>query len=437
MVSNSRVGAYAYPAQGPGSVRPHAPVRIGDETLTYDGNGNLVSFGAKGYTWDGENRLQSVNGSVFFAYGPDGERIAKRDASGTSVFLGDDVEVRGGLTTAYIHDEVRVEGGVATSLARDHLGSIRVETEGQGLSRSLAYGGYGEPKQAVSGKGYIGERHDPETGLLYLHARYYDPTIGRFIQPDPRDPTIPGVGTNRYAYADNNPVNLSDPLGHAWMGNPSARTNFNGGSNGAGGGYTSGIAYNGNLPGKFGDKMLAERAFDRAASALGISHSYGRVTGSDGRFSGRLSQAWGSTTIAHSLDVAQPQTLPRVQFPTQVLSRFGILGKLLSLILSTSDPYKVVIGENMPQRVIPYAQSIGASWYVAEPNAPEAMWMENNRQWINGVMDDGGLIYDVGPAPDRDNFPEPTSDFYAMELSEIRGRGYFGYSRVNLPGERR
>ena len=166
--------------------------------------------------------------------------------------------------------------------------------------------------------------------------RYYDPTISRFIQPDPWDPTIPGVGTNRYAYADNNPVNLSDPLGHAWMGNPSARHQLQRRLERGGERDTlGGIAYNGNLPGKFGDKMLAERAFDRAASALGISHSYGRVTGSDGRFGGRLSQAWGSTTIAHSLDVAQPQTLPRVQFPTQVLSRSASSARLSA---SSSPP---------------------------------------------------------------------------------------------------
>ena len=197
MVSNSRVGAYAYPAQGPGSVRPHAPVRIGDETLTYDGNGNLVSFGAKGYTWDGENRLQSVNGSVFFAYGPDGERIAKRDASGTSVFLGDDVEVRGGLTTAYIHDEVRVEGGVATSLARDHLGSIRVETEGQGLSRSLAYGGYGEPQQATSGKGYIGDgqrRTLQWAALTSVGQHHHRAFAGRGAAPDAAARAVPDTG---------------------------------------------------------------------------------------------------------------------------------------------------------------------------------------------------------------------------------------------------
>ncbi|MEL6201810.1 MAG: RHS repeat-associated core domain-containing protein [Pseudomonadota bacterium] len=59
------------------------------------------------------------------------------------------------------------------------------------------------------------ERHDPETGLIYLNARYHDPSIGRFISPDDWDPTIEGVGTNRYAYSANDPVNKSDPNGHA------------------------------------------------------------------------------------------------------------------------------------------------------------------------------------------------------------------------------
>ncbi len=39
----------------------------------------------------------------------------------------------------------------------------------------------------------------------------------RFISPDTMDPTIEGVGTNRYAYAGNDPVNNSDPNGH-WFG---------------------------------------------------------------------------------------------------------------------------------------------------------------------------------------------------------------------------
>jgi RHS repeat-associated protein len=38
----------------------------------------------------------------------------------------------------------------------------------------------------------------------------------RFISPDTMDPTIPGVGTNRYAYVGNDPINKSDPSGHNW-----------------------------------------------------------------------------------------------------------------------------------------------------------------------------------------------------------------------------
>ena len=36
----------------------------------------------------------------------------------------------------------------------------------------------------------------------------------RFLSPRRRDPTLPGVGTNRYAYAANDPINKSDPNGH-------------------------------------------------------------------------------------------------------------------------------------------------------------------------------------------------------------------------------
>jgi hypothetical protein len=39
----------------------------------------------------------------------------------------------------------------------------------------------------------------------------------RFVSPDDFDPTLPGVGTNRYAYAGNDPVNKADPNGH-WIG---------------------------------------------------------------------------------------------------------------------------------------------------------------------------------------------------------------------------
>ena len=63
-------------------------------------------------------------------------------------------------------------------------------------------------------RGFIGERYDTDAGLEYLNARYYDPRLGMFIQPDWWEVTRAGVGTNRYAYSFGDPVNGRDPTGH-------------------------------------------------------------------------------------------------------------------------------------------------------------------------------------------------------------------------------
>ncbi|WP_208760349.1 hypothetical protein, partial [Mesorhizobium intechi] len=47
-----------------------------------------------------------------------------------------------------------------------------------------------------------------------MHDARSDVQTVRFISPDDWDPTLPGVGTNRYAYAQNDPVNKSDRNGH-------------------------------------------------------------------------------------------------------------------------------------------------------------------------------------------------------------------------------
>jgi pyocin large subunit-like protein len=65
----------------------------------------------------------------------------------------------------------------------------------------------------------------------------------RFISPDNMDPTLPGVGTNRYAYSQNDPVNKSDPNGHASGGWESFWSNIFG-SWGSGAGPTSDMLSN-------------------------------------------------------------------------------------------------------------------------------------------------------------------------------------------------
>ena len=101
---------------------------------------------------------------------------------------------------------------------RDHLKTIRLISNASGAQSERAnYTPYGSQFPGLlQSKGFIGEKFDPETGLQYLHARYYDPVLGRFLTPDDWDPNKEGVGTNRYAYAWNDPVNKSDANGHVF-----------------------------------------------------------------------------------------------------------------------------------------------------------------------------------------------------------------------------
>ncbi|PZF75042.1 hypothetical protein DK847_20345, partial [Aestuariivirga litoralis] len=160
-----------------------------------------------------------------FDYGPDGERSGKSFVGARHAYLGADAEVLFGqadpqpVVTSWLHPDIRREGQATDVMVKDHLASNRLALRvGAGTIRS-DYGPYGQPLTSngsvpLQGKGYINERYDPETGLQYLHARYYDPLLARFLTPDTWDPDLAGVDTNRYAYAGDDPVNGSDGNGH-------------------------------------------------------------------------------------------------------------------------------------------------------------------------------------------------------------------------------
>jgi len=233
MLSNASVGTYTYPSSL--APRPHTPTVVDGETLAYDANGNMTTgLGNKVITYDYNNRPTSVQfagQTTAYTYGADGARQTKT-VGATETFYAGIAEIRdfGGTGESIIlqpHADFRITdaGGAAEAVSylhRDHLASVKMITNAAGTpEQSTSYTPYGDPdtttliaQSTPEEHSFIGERFDASTGLLYLNARYYDPALGRFIQPDWWEVRQPGVGTNRYAYSMNDPINLSDRNGH-------------------------------------------------------------------------------------------------------------------------------------------------------------------------------------------------------------------------------
>ncbi|TGM05941.1 hypothetical protein EHQ76_06635 [Leptospira barantonii] len=110
----------------------------------------------------------------------------------------------------------------------DHLGSIQMITDGYGNPASgsepgvshVSYEPYGSINRNDSfgpdifRYKFTGQIEDKETGLYFYKSRYYEPTLGRFLQADSLVIPESVSGMNRYMYVDGNPVNFRDPSGH-------------------------------------------------------------------------------------------------------------------------------------------------------------------------------------------------------------------------------
>jgi RHS repeat-associated protein len=201
---------------------------VAGASFAYDGNANLTSDGAFTYVYDTENRLLSATrgGHVnTYAYDALGRRAQKNVDGVVTNYLSEgsreiaEYDGSGSLVTRTVYGPSIDEPVASVSAAgkfyyhQDALGSVIATTNGSGaLSASYSYGAYGESANVIAGgPRYTGRRFDPETGLYYYRARYYSPTLGRFLQTDPIG--YQG-GINLYAYVGNDALNSTDPSGN-------------------------------------------------------------------------------------------------------------------------------------------------------------------------------------------------------------------------------
>ena len=149
------------------------------------------------------------------------ETPSKKEESSVATLypIGEDYEVRNGVVTKYISTPglgaiAKRTNGQTFWLHADMQGSIQAITDAGGVEvQRRTYRPYGEKiadsTAHTESRGYIEPRQD-DTGLMYLNARYYDPSLGLFLSPDPI-----AADLNSYAYSYGDPVNYCDPSGLA------------------------------------------------------------------------------------------------------------------------------------------------------------------------------------------------------------------------------
>jgi RHS repeat-associated protein len=212
-------------------------------SYTYDANGNTLSDAqGRSFTWDFENRLtQAVvpgTGTTTFRYDPFGRRIYKQSPSfaGTFVYDGYNLletlnssgtEISNYAQTQNIDEALgELRGSTNAYYEADGLGSITsLSTSAGAVANTYTYYSFGNLTNCTLRNPfqYTGREFDQETNLYFYRARYYDPTIGRFLSEDPlrfkaganllEDPFHYKPGTDFYNYAFNSPLQWRDPDG--------------------------------------------------------------------------------------------------------------------------------------------------------------------------------------------------------------------------------
>jgi len=212
-----------------------------------DADGNTLSGNGRTNAWDSQNRLVSclINGNTTaYKYGADGLRrqSAKNGVSTDYAYDGTmlvrEGHAAGGTLTPstvtatyfigargpeYRRDDTATEvdsQGRTVTKARwyvyDGLGSVVGEVDPLGnLTSSPKYDVYGAVRgnggTASSKQGFVGSlgHVSDDSALIYMRARYYDPSAGRFVSEDNKR-----NGINWFVYASNDPVNRADFSGN-------------------------------------------------------------------------------------------------------------------------------------------------------------------------------------------------------------------------------
>ena len=168
-----------------------------------------------------------------YAYLPNGLRYRKSNATNFDRYVWDrngniiaEMNGEGNLTSKYVRGNKLISKDGNEYFGYDGHGSVvNISNESGQSIKSYDYDAFGvELNRDANDTNlfrYCGEQYDNETDSIYLRARYYSPSLGRFTTEDPAKD-----GDNWYSYCAGNPVNGWDPSGYAAYGGISVIQNL-------------------------------------------------------------------------------------------------------------------------------------------------------------------------------------------------------------------
>jgi len=269
-------------------------------SVTSDLDGNLTSAPLTNstfvtYTYDARNRL-SDGGGVTNAYDAMNNRIGQTYGTNAATFVINPntrlpqvlMRIKNGVTNYYIYGLGLLYQITETTTATntltyhyDYRGSTIALSADNGLvTDRIEYSLYGSTTYRAGTNdtpflfnGRYGVQTDPN-GLLNMRARYYNPYLCRFLNPDP---TGFSGGMNFYAYANGNPVSLFDPFGlgateptgNSWLGDMLRNVPIIGGLLGGVGDVLSGLGNTALGLGTFGQSGTLGNGLNQIGYGLG------------------------------------------------------------------------------------------------------------------------------------------------------------------------
>jgi RHS repeat-associated protein len=231
-ITSMNGNSYVY--GGVGKTNPHAVTDVGANSYTYDDNGNIATAPNQTFTYNWQNQPTRVvvggTSNIDSYYDESGQRFIYQNGSSTEIEAGDGYLVRNGVPEISLNLGSTPIGTISNSAVystiADHLNTPVKQIDDSGAtSESVTYDPFGKILTQTGSlntkRGYTGHEEDVDTGLVYAGARYYNPSIGRFMSEDPlfvsagfdlSDPQ----SMNSYAYARNNPIQYLDPDGESF-----------------------------------------------------------------------------------------------------------------------------------------------------------------------------------------------------------------------------